>query len=257
MKGEILIAVTLALVVGVSCGQHTRAPLVPLEPPPIPGDLTVAYIRESDGQPLQQVRAFLVCCLGPSVVRDTLRAGTGATGSLRFTGLRPGHYVLSSASLAYRLRRDTIIIGTLPPPKMQVTMHFDPICLGSCPQDPRLVAAARARRKEWGCDTDKARVRQQREEWISILSSDSAARSKLGVTMDSGEVSKRVVPITTRLLCRRAGELFDRRGTISTLDFTLFRFGNWILVSPANQGWVFLVLDRRFNVVADFSVLQE
>lgn len=135
-------------------------------------------------------------------------------------------------------------------------MHEDPICFGSCPPNPRLVAAARARRDEWGCDTDQTRIREQRDIWVSILS-DSAARAKLRLTMSAGETAQRVIPITERSLCRRAAQIFDGWGTISTLDFILFRFGKLILVTPSNQPWVLLVVDQRFETVADFSVLQE
>ena len=75
--------------------------------------------------------------------------------------------------------------------------------------------------------------------------------------MSAAEISKRVVPSAQRSLCRRAAQIFDRWGTISTLDFILFRFGKLILVSPSNQPWVLLVVNQRFETVADFSVLQE
>ena len=256
MRAVILFGSTLALAACVSGRQPPRAPLVPLEPPPAPAVLTVAYVRDFDGQPLGGLRAYLVCCLDPAGMRDTLKASTDRSGILRFTGFRPGHYVLWSTSIGYRARRDTLVIGSMDPPKLQVTMRDEPLCLGSCPPNPRLVSAARARRDEWGCDTDQTRIREQRDLWASTLS-DSVARAKLKLTMSAGQIAKRVVPITERTLCLRAAQIFDRWGTISTLDFMLFRFGKLILVSPANQPWVLLVVDQRFETVANFSVLQE
>jgi len=249
--------IPLALLVGTSCGPAPRAPLVPLEPPPAPAELTVAYVRASDGTPLQFVRAFLICCVSTNYVNDTLKADADAAGTVRFNGLGPGHYVLRSAWIGHRMRHDTIIIGAIPPPKLQIAMQIDSTCLGACDPDPRLVAAARARRNEWGCTTDKVEVRDQKDEWISLFSLGSTAQEQLGVKMTQREVASRIVPITSRALCRRAAEYFDKQGTISTLDFTLFRFGRWILASPANEGAVRLVLDQNFRLVADFSVVIE
>jgi hypothetical protein len=246
----------LGILAGFAC-REPPAPLVPLRRPSAPVELTGSYVRESDSAAIGGMRVELVCCLNRRRPRDTLGDFTSRVGAFRFHDVRPGHYLLRGLALGYRPRLDTIVIGTTPPPILQLVMEFHAMCLGSCPPDPWLMAAARARRNEWGCDTDEQNVRARRAEWIERLSSDSAVRGTLRITMTERDISRRVRWISTRSFCRRAAELFDTWGTITSLEFTLFRFDDLILMSPANASWVFLVLNKNFTVLADFSYLQE
>ena len=110
-----------------------RPPLVPARAPPASATLTARYVDATQGHILRGSQAWRLCCLTPGGPRDTVKAISDTSGTFRFTGLRPGQYVLRGMSLGYRQRSDTIIIGTQPPPKLEFPMQVFPICLGQLP----------------------------------------------------------------------------------------------------------------------------
>jgi hypothetical protein len=185
---------------------------------PVTGELVVRLLSGIKGEPLGGARALLHCCLGQERALDSL-AITDSSGKLQFRALRPGRYVLRSVAIGYAGRHDTLVIGAVPP-RLEMTLKPAPMCLGSCPPDPRMVAAARARRKEWGCARDAKLIEEVRQHWVGgRLATDSVVRIKLGVRADREEIAAALQHVTDPEVCRRAAQYFDRSGTISTLDF--------------------------------------
>ena len=104
---------------------------------------------------------------------------------------------------------------------------------------------------------DKKAILAKRTAWVNMLARDTSVRSRLRIAMTRDNIDRRIHHITSRTACRKAAALYDRWGTIATLDFMLFRFEGFILMSPADVPWAFVVLDERFEVVANLSIMQE
>jgi hypothetical protein len=235
----------LAFTLGASCTAG-RNPILIVPPAPPPW-LTLSGVIWSEvySTPLSGAKILLHDLAVKDTALEPWKLTTEVVGSFLFDSLLPGHYAVETRAIGYKRRVDTLFLHAAPGLFLRIPMVGDSLCLGDCPANPLVLAAAWARRDRWVCDRDQKSIAHARALWIDFFS-HRAQPDPIGPLLNPSMVGKRLLHVGDDSLCRRVAQA---HGPASALAFTVFRLDNFWLISEPNfsSPWV---LDAAFKDIA-------
>jgi hypothetical protein len=134
--------------------------------------------------------------------------------------------------------------------------------LGYAPPDSSVVARVRLAKKTWKCSTDDTALGLQQRAWMMNLAPFAAPLTAAGAGNDPPSLRglaelvrhpNAFVVIREDAVCRRAAEDLDQRGDAASLEYYLFRVGEYYLISQPDH-YHPTVLDRRFRRITGFVI---
>lgn len=219
--------IPVALVAAAAACRPSLNPVLQVPVPPVRLTLKGRVVSDS-GTPIHAIVALVrLVRNGPA---DTVANLPVADGRFRFEGLAPGAYALDTRSIGYRRRRDTLALSASPGLEVVLELRRDPACLGYCPPDSEVVAAARAQQPRWQCDREKASIDMVRARWAEFLA-DSSMQAYFHHDAAASRIGKEMRRVRDDAVCRRLAVALFPEAT--SLAFTLFRWGlYWLLSDP-------------------------
>jgi hypothetical protein len=226
-----------------------------VEAQPAPGrpiTLHGKVLTANSRQPIAGARVGVVCCTDSTTPKDTILALTHTDGSFTLGPVRLGKSVLSIRAIGFMPHQETLSVDSLSEVLPDIALEPAVAKLGYAPPDDSVVARVRRAKKTWKCSTDETALGIQRREWMRALAPASVLRSLRRLSKLAGQPNAFVV-IREDAMCRRAAEVLDQGGVAASLEYYLFRVGEFYLISQPDH-FLPTILDRRFRRITAFVV---